>query len=114
MYLRHFDRISPIEMPDVSSIIIRDFPMSPAPSISFSQSVSFKFPVRSICASTCDSKEKNRFINCSFDISKLKMATALCWRNATFCAMLSANAVFPMEGLAAISIKSERCSPDSL
>ena len=114
LYFRHFDLISEIEIPEVSSMIILELPIVPAPSISFSQSVSVRLPVLNTWASTWDSREKRRFTSCSLDISRLKIATARFWRNATCWAILSTNAVFPMEGRAAISTRSERWSPDSL
>ena len=47
----------------------------------------------------------------SFDISRLKIATGKPLRNATFSAMFSASAVFPIEGRAARIINSEGCKP---
>ena len=47
----------------------------------------------------------------SFDISRLKMATGSLCRNATFPAIFSARAVFPIDGRAARIISSEGCKP---
>mgnify|MGYP003049469229 CR=1 FL=1 len=41
------------------------------------------------------------------DISRLKMATALFFLNAIYCAMFRTNAVLPMDGRAAIRMKSD-------
>ena len=84
-----------------------DAPMTPAASISFSQSESARFPERSTCASTRDSKENIRFTSCSFDISSEKIAAVRLLWNATYCAIFKTNAVFPIDGLAATRIRSD-------
>ena len=55
--------------------------------------------------------ENIRFTSCSLLISRLKIAMVRFFLNATFLARFSISAVFPMEGRAAISIRSEGCSP---
>ena len=67
----------------VSSMISLELPIVPAPSISFSQSLSERLPVRRACASTLDSRENRRFTSCSFDISKEKIAVHISSWNAT-------------------------------
>ena len=113
--IRHFaiggsvsgrDSVPAMLMPGVSSIISLDLPMTPALSISRSHSWSFSWPVRSFCASTLDSRENIRLISCSFDISSEKIATCFPCRTPQFSAMFRTKAVFPMEGLAAIRIRS--------
>ena len=49
----------------------------------------------------------SRFISCSEDISRENMAQGLSSRKAIYSAILRTRAVFPMEGRAAIRIKSE-------
>ena len=44
-------------------------------------------------------------------ISKLKIATGLLKSTDAFLAMLNTNAVFPIPGLEAITIKSDFCQP---
>ena len=58
--------------------------------------------------------EMRRMPSASFAISNEKMTTRLSSFNATFCAMLRANAVFPMDGRAAMMMRSDLCRPLSL
>ena len=114
LYFRHLDRISAILIPGVSSMIRLERPMISAPSTSFVQSSSFRLPVRIFCESTCDSIARSRFTSCSFDISRLNIATVTSLRNAIYCAMFRTNAVLPIEGRAAIKTRSDGCIPDVL
>ena len=95
-------------------MISREFPIIPAPSISFAQSSSCRFPVRILWESTLDSRANRRFTSCSLLISRLKMATDRSFRKAIYWAIFSTNAVFPMDGLAATRIRSEGCRPEVL
>ena len=52
-----------------------------------------------------------RFISCSFDISSEKIATVPLLRIVTYSAIFSARAVLPIEGRAAIRIRSAGCRP---
>ena len=88
--------------------------MIPALSMSFSQSSSFRFPVRRDWESTWDSREKRRFTSCSFDISRLKDGHRLAALEGGVLGDVQDKGVFPMEGLAATRMKSEGCRPDSL
>ena len=95
----------------VSSIRSFDFPITEAASISWIHSSSFNVPVLSFSASIPDSRENILLISCSFDISKENITILLFSLNATFSAMLSARAVFPIDGRAARSIRSDGWSP---
>ena len=75
------------------------------------QSSRFMWPVRNLCASTRASDASRRSSSDSFDISRLKTATGSCCRIATFPAMFSASAVFPIDGRAARMINSDGCRP---
>ena len=100
-----------MEIPGVSSMISGDSPVNLALSISFTQSSSFKSPVRIAWESTLEFIARIRFTSWVRDISKLKIAVVTLLRNATNSAIFSTNAVFPIEGLAATRIKSARCRP---
>ena len=67
--------------------------------------------MRSFLLSILDSMESRRSPSCSRDISSEKMTTRPFFLIATFWAMLSAKAVFPMDGRAATMIRSDFCSP---
>ena len=69
------------------------------------------WPVRNLCASTRASDASKRSSSDSFDISRLNTATGCRCRSATFSAMFSASAVFPIEGRAARITSSEGCKP---
>ena len=71
------------------------------------QSASSNLPVLTLLLSTIDSEHKILFTSCSFYISKLNTATGTLALKAAFVAIFNANAVFPIAGLAAISINSE-------
>ena len=111
---RHLDRSSVMDMPGVSSMIILELPMTPMPSTMASQSMSVRLPVRSFWESTLDSMASIRFTSCSLDISRLKIMQGRPLRTATWSTRFKTNAVLPMEGLAAISTKSEGCMPEVL
>ena len=83
-------------------------PILPA---SFVQSSSSNFPVLTLLLSTIASLHKILFTICSFDISKLNITTGTFALTAAFVAILSANADFPIAGLAAINIKSDPWNP---
>ena len=114
LYFLAFDRISVIPMPGVSSMMRFDAAMTPEASTSFDQSLSDSLPVRIFCASTRDSSEKSLFMSCPLDISSEKSAQGRFFRKAIYSQILSASAVFPMDGRAAIRMKSEFCSPEVL
>ena len=57
------------------------------------------------------SEQIKRLINCSLDISRLKIAVVIFLFMQTFCAIFNTKAVFPIEGRAAIKIKSDGCKP---
>ena len=83
-------------------------PNAPA---SFTQSSSSIFPVLTLFESTIASLHRILLAICSLDISKLNTATGTFPLIAAFAAMFRANADFPIAGLAAISTRSEECSP---
>ena len=68
-------------------------------------------PFRNLTESIRASLAINRFTNCTDDISKEKIATPILWSIAVFLAIESIKAVFPIPGLAASTIISERCHP---
>ena len=110
--LRHLERSSATVIPGVSSSKSFVFAMIPELSTTWSQSLSERFPVRSVWESTRDSMANRRFTNCSFDISREKIATVFLSFMVILCAKLSTNAVFPMDGRAAIKIRSDGCIPE--
>ena len=65
---------------------------------SFGKSRSAAKPARTFDWSTRASEHSRRRTSCSFDISSEKMATPVFASRAAYCAMLRANAVFPMLG----------------
>ena len=77
----------------------------------FDQSLSSNFPVLILLLSTIVSLDRILFTICSFDISKLNIATGTFAFVAAFAAIFSAKADFPIDGLAAINIKSELWNP---
>ena len=107
----HFVRMSITVTPGVSSITIFDSDSGPIADASFAQSSSSSFPVLILLESTIASLHNILFTNCSFDISRLNIATPAPPLIAAFAAKFSANAVFPIAGLAAINISSEPCNP---
>ena len=111
LYLRHLDRISCTEIAGVSSMISLLSPILPALSIRSAHSASVRSPVRIFCASTWDSMEKRRFVSCSLDISSEKIAAHRFSLRTTCCAIFRTSAVLPIEGLAAIRIRSEFWNP---
>ena len=100
-----------ILIPGVSSIYIFASDNGPIDPANFVQSSSSSFPVLTLLLSTIDSLHRILFTSCSFDISKLNTATGTFDFTAALVAMFSANAVFPIAGLAAISINSDLCNP---
>ena len=81
------------------------------PSIILGQSDSPKLPVFILLNSTLDCAESIRWTSCSFDISRLNTATDASPFKAAFWTRFKENAVLPMAGLAANSIKSVLCKP---
>ena len=75
------------------------------------QSSSSRWPVVSFWFSTKLSVDKRRMTSCSRDISSEKKATVFSYVFATFRQMLSAIAVLPMPGRAAIRIRSVLLRP---
>jgi len=57
-------------------------------------------------------EEIRRKASCEADISIENTATAFFARSAALSAMLSANAVLPIEGRAAMTIRSDGCRPE--
>ena len=100
-------------IPGVSSIIIFELPIILADSTMLAHSLSVKSPIRIFCELTIEFCDKIRLTNCSLDISKLNIATGILCFTAIVSVRLSTNAVLPTEGLAAISIRSDGCSPDN-
>src|SRR5574342_611106 len=74
---RALARISRSEMPGVSSMKMGASDRRPAPVVSFGQSASERYPVRSLCESTLETEQSMRCTSCSLDISRLKMATGM-------------------------------------
>ena len=108
---RALARISKREMPGVSSMKMGDSDRIPAPVVSFGQSESERYPVRSLWESTLATEHSIRCTSCSFDISRLKMATGMCSWTAACCAMFRQKLVLPMEGRPATTIRSDGCNP---
>ena len=111
LYLRHLERSSPMLIPAESSMISPDSPIVLAPSIIPSHSFGDTLPLLIDFESTCDYMESNLLTNCSFDISSEKIATLFLSLKQTCWAMFRANAVLPIDGLAAISTRSDGCNP---
>ena len=74
-------------------------------------SLSLRSPTLIDCNGTFESSDIIRFKSCISDISKLKTAVGIFDFTATYSTRLKANAVLPIAGRAAISIRSERCKP---
>ena len=68
-------------------------------------------PRLSRCASTRASAQRKRCTSCSFDISRLKMATGTSRSMATNCATLSTHDVLPIDGRPATIARSPAWSP---
>ncbi len=83
----------------------------PAPVVSFGQSESERYPVRSLWESTLATEQSMRWTSCSLDISRLKMATGMCSWTAACWAMFRQKLVLPMEGRPATTMRSDGCSP---
>ena len=75
--------------------------------MSLSQSSSANFPVLRFWASMPESMANSLFTSCSLLISNENIMHGRFFFIATYSRIFNTNAVFPMEGLAAISIKSE-------
>ena len=78
-----------------------------SPDTSFWRSSRLRKPLRSLCESTRACEESIRNTSASRDISKENTPTTFPPRTAAFSAMLMANAVFPIDGRAAMMIRSE-------
>ena len=95
-------------IPGVSSINIpADSDNSPDAIASFDHSSSVISPLCTFPLSTIACAHNILFAHCSFDISRLNTTTGVLFPTAAFVAIFSANAVFPIAGLAAISISSD-------
>ena len=92
-------------------MISRLSPILSALSMISAHSVSVRSPVRIFWASTWDCMAMILFTSCSFDISREKIPIHLFSLSEACSAMFRTSAVFPMEGRAAISIKSAGCRP---
>ena len=104
----HFALISATVIPAVSSIKIPDdSDNSPDATASFSHSSSLMSPLETFWLSTIACEHRILLAHCSFDISKLNTTTGMLACTAAFVAIFSANAVFPIAGLAAINISSD-------
>jgi hypothetical protein len=99
-------------MPGVSSIQIGALVRMPAARASRGKSSSRSMPLRSFCASMRASAVSMRWTSDSLLISSEKNATFFSLVIAAFCAMLSVNAVLPIEGRAATMIRSDGWKPD--
>ena len=111
---RAFDFIERSHSPaGESSRYIFDFERVSSASHIFANSSSESFPFWSFQLSTAIAAAMSLSVSCSLDISRENMAT---FRHffATFCAKLSAIAVFPIDGRAARMTKSPRLNPPSL
>ena len=69
--------------------------------------------MRKRCASSRPTEHRKRIASCVAGISIEKIATGKPASSATFSAMLSENAVLPIEGRPATMIKSPACIPES-
>ena len=68
--------------------------------------------MRTLCESTRASAQSSRCTSCSFDISRLSTSTRLWSTTPAYLAMLSAKAVFPIEGRPAMMMKSLDWKPE--
>ena len=93
-------------------MISLELPIVPMPSTTASQSESVSVPVRSFWESTFDSIDSIRLTSCSFDISRLNTMQGSPFLTATCSTTFRTNAVLPIEGRAAIKIKSDGWNPD--
>ena len=109
--LRALERSSPIPRAWVSSNRIRMPARVLTASLRRTHSSSRSLPARTILESSFDSATSRRMSSCSLGISRLKNAMeALCF-SAIFRAMVSTKAVFPIEGRAAMMMRSPFCQP---
>ena len=109
---RHFARISSTPIDGVSSMKIFASLSVPIACDSRPQSRSPRNPPRSRCASMRASAVSMRRNSCSFDISRLNTPTVMSVLVPTCCAMFSTRLVFPIDGRAAMMIRSDGCRPD--
>jgi len=98
-------------IPGVSSITKADSPRITVLSVRSRHSWSSSCPVRIFCESTWEFMEIKRFASCTRDISRLNITVVMLFLIATFSAIFNTNAVFPIEGRAAIKIRSDFCNP---
>ena len=110
----HLLRISMTPMPGVASMMMSFSDMRPMDSRTSSSSSSVRSPLSSFLLFTLASMAMRRLPRASFAISSEKMTTLLSSFIATFWAMFSASAVLPMDGRAAMMIRSDLCRPFSL
>src|SRR3990172_6389929 len=96
-----------MEIAGVSSIQMGASERSPAAWVNLGQSVSERKPVLNRWASTLASDQNSLWAICSFEVSRLKIATGIFNSMATCCAILRAKDVFPMEGLEAMTTRSD-------
>ena len=99
-------------MPGVSSIQIGAELRMPAARARRGKSSSRSMPLRSRCASMRASDVSMRCTSDSLLISSEKNATGTLFSIAACCAMLSMNAVFPIDGRAATMTRSDGWKPD--
>ena len=107
----HLLRISMTPMPGVASMMTSLPDMRSMDSRTSLSSSSDRSPISSFLLSTRESMEMRRLPSASLGISSEKMTTRLSSFMATFWAMFSAKAVFPMDGRAAMMMRSDLCRP---
>ena len=108
---RDFARSSRIERPLVSSMNIFAAASFAAAAVMAGKSRSLRKPLRMLPRLTRASEQRTRCTSCCALISREKMATALPRLIAMCSAMFMANAVFPIEGRAAMTNISAPCRP---
>ena len=110
---RHFAFSTIAEVSELSSIKIGASARRAAATASFGKSRSPRYPARAFELSTRASEQRSRSTSCSLDISSEKKATPRRGSAsvAAYAAMLSASAVLPIEGRAAITTRSAGCRP---
>ena len=110
----HFERRSATVIAELSSTKIGASAITSVLSMILSHSSSTSCPVWIFWEFTRESRAIIRVTSCSFDISRLKIATGILFFTATWCAILSTNAVLPIAGRAATRINSDPCRPVSI
>ena len=108
---RHLARISISEGDPESSIHIGASATRAAALVMPIQSRDSRNPERSFCDSTRASQHSTRSISDCFDISSENTSTGIPWSRAAFCAQFITNDVLPIDGRAAMMMRSPGCRP---